>query len=131
MLEEQLQEKDENPEQTPTVQEDKNPSASVIKYEKKVKKNKQQKMEISVGKPLAISMLIASTRNDYNDMRNKCLECYKLQNHELLTFYYNMKKRPKMVNGVIDSIKEPYTILSREHCLAKEARKKGSRNKKR
>ena len=87
-------------------------------------------METSVGKPLAISMLIASTRNDYNDMRNKCLECYKLQDHELPTFYYITMQHPKMVKGVIDSIKEPYKILGREYRLAQEARKKEAETKK-
>ena len=71
-------------------------------------------MEESVRKNVAISFLMASTRENYNLMRQECLETYKLQEHDLPIFYYITKFFPKIDKGILDNTIEFYKKIARE-----------------
>ena len=78
-------------------------------------------MEESVGTNVAISLLMGTTREHYNEMRQECLEAHKLEEHDLFTFYYVTKFRQKMDKGILDKTIECYKKLSREGTLKMEA----------
>ena len=99
------------------VEESEAQTEKVIEQTQEVKLSKRQKMEKSVGKPLAVSMLMSTTRKDFNNIRKQILETYQLQDHDIPTFYYITKERPNMEKGEMDSILEAYSILTREFKL--------------
>ena len=74
----------------------------------------------SVRTNVAISLLMGTTREHYNEMRQECLKAYKLEEHDLPTFYYITKFRPKMDKGILDGTIECYKKLAREGKLKKE-----------
>ena len=53
-------------------------------------------------------------------MRKEILKAYKLEEHDLPTFYYVTKFRAKMEKGILNETIECYKELSREGILKKK-----------
>ena len=99
------------------VEESEAQTEKVVEQTQEVKLSKRQKIEKSVGKPLAVFMLMSTTQKDFNNIRKQILETYQLQDHDIPTFYYITKERPNMEKGEMDTILEAYSILTREFKL--------------
>ena len=46
------------------------------------------------------------------------INTYKMEDHEVPTFYYAIKHQPKMVNGIVD-IDPEFSMLTRETMINK------------
>ena len=86
-------------------------------------------MENSIGKKLAISLLVGTNTTHYAKIRNDILETFKLDNHCVPTYWYMTKHCPRLESGIMN-IHPAYSILTREYELKKEKRSDLSETKK-
>ena len=64
------------------------------------KQNKKQKMMDSKGKSVAVKLLMSANKTNYGKIRDEFIESFKLDNHDLPTYYYMTLHRPKFVKGI-------------------------------
>ena len=55
----------------------------------------------SKGKSVAVKLLMLANKTNYGKIRDEFIESFKLDNHNLPTYYYITLHYPKFIKGII------------------------------